>query len=201
MPLSLDLLHPIGERELWLLSEARKRNPQIATYALAWTLPGYLNNGSFYGPETITYFLDFLRCSRQRGAGDINTLGLWNEDLQPSQDWLVELRNALDVASFPTKISVMDNAYVNEDEVAWARANDTYRTAIGVAGLHDPCSYDYVPMPWAAELDWNLWSSEDFSRDVSTWPDSQNYWAKALSQHYVVMNITATISWSLIWSV
>lgn len=37
--------------------------------------------------------------------------------------------------------------------------------------------------------------------DVSGWDNSQNYWMKALSQHYVVMNITATISWSLIWSV
>lgn len=187
--------------ELWLLSEARKRNPQIATYALAWTLPGFLNNGSYYGPETITYFIDFLRCSRQRGAGNIDTLGLWNEDVQPNQDWLIELREALDGADFAaTKISIMDNAYVNNDEVAWARANDTYRAAIGVAGLHDPCSYDYVPMPWAEELGWKLWSSEDFSRDVSSWSDSQNYWVKALSQHYVVMNITATISWSLIWS-
>jgi galactosylceramidase len=70
-----------------------------------------------------------------------------------------------------------------------------------VAGLHDPCSYNYKPYPEIRALGWDLWSSEDFSRDVSGWSNSQNYWMKALSQHYVVMNITATISWSLIWSV
>jgi hypothetical protein len=49
----------------------------------------------------------------------------------------------------------------------------------------------WAALPSARELGWSLWSSEDFSRDVTGWQDSQNYWGKALSQHYVVMNITA----------
>ena len=189
--------------ELWLAAEARKRNPQIALYGLAWTAPGWLNNGTMYGADTIEYMLAWLRCVQQRGAGLVDTLGLWNEDSQPDgSSYILALRKALDDAGFgATKIAVMDNAYLNEAEVALAQANASYAAAVGVAGLHDPCSYAYTPFPAVRELGWDLWASEDFSRDVSTWDDSQNYWMKALSQHYVVMNITATISWSLIWGV
>lgn len=77
----------------------------------------------------------------------------------------------------------MDNAYLNTAEVALAQANASFAAAVGVAGLHDPCSYAYTPFPTVRELGWDLWASEDFSRDVSAWQDSQNYWMKALSQH------------------
>ena len=32
--------------ETWLLGEAKKRNPQIPTYCLSWTVPGWAANGS-----------------------------------------------------------------------------------------------------------------------------------------------------------
>lgn len=67
----------------------------------------------------------------------------------------------------------MDNGYYNEQEVAWAQANDTYRTSIAAAGLHDPCEFYYGPEPTARELGWSLWASEDFSRDVTAWDNSQ----------------------------
>jgi hypothetical protein len=169
--------------ELWLIEQARARNPEIALYSLAWTAPGWLNNGTMYGPDTIEYMLAWLRCVEERGGkeGD-SVLGLWNEAAQPNQDYLVSLRNALDNNGFSsTRISIMDNAYFNEQEVAWAQANSTYKDAIGVAGLHDPCSYAYHPFLVARELGWDLWSSEDFSRDVTSW-EAQSYWGKALSQ-------------------
>jgi hypothetical protein len=188
--------------EFWLLAEARSRNPAIATFGLMWGAPGWINDGVFYGPDMINYTLRWLDCAVVHAAGPIDYLGLHNEAAQPTVDYVVTLRRSLDAGGHAlTKIVVMDNAYYNTDEVAAARANATYRAAIGVAGLHDPCSYNYSPQPSARELGWALWASEDFSRDVSGWQDSQNYWGKALSQHYVQMNITSTISWSLLWSV
>ena len=187
--------------ELWLLSEAKKRNPAIKTYGLMWGAPGWINNGTFYGPDMLHYTIEWLTCAEQRAA-KVDYLGLHNEASQPTVEYVVQLRAALDAAGFgETQIVAMDNGNFNTDEIASARANATYRHAIGVAGLHDPCEFYYGPIPAAAEVGWSLWSSEDFSRDVTSWEDSQNYWGKALSQHYVVMNITATISWSLIWAV
>lgn len=118
-----------------------------------------------YGPDTIEYMLAWLRCVRLRVGGDVQTLGLWNEAAQPSASYVIELRAALDAAGFgATRVAVMDNAYMNTDEVAEAQANASYAAAIGVAGLHDPCSYNYKPYPEIRELGWDLWSSEDFSR-------------------------------------
>lgn len=77
---------------------------------------------------------------------------------------------------------LLDNGYYNTQEVTWAQQNATYRAAIASAGLHDPCEFFYGPEPTARELGWNLWASEDFSRDVTSWENSQNYWGKALSQ-------------------
>ncbi len=188
--------------ELWLLEEAKLRNPDIVVFGLVWAAPGWINNGTFYGPDMIDYILKWADCVVQRGGDVPDYVGLWNEAAQPQPDYLVELRQSLDAGGYEkTGIVVMDNGYFNTQEVEWAQQNDTYRQSIAAAGLHDPCEFFYGPLPAARDLGWSLWASEDFSRDVSQWQDSQNYWGKALSQHYVEMNITATISWSAIWSV
>ena len=33
--------------ELWLLEQAKARNPDIVTYGLMWCAPGWINNGTF----------------------------------------------------------------------------------------------------------------------------------------------------------
>ena len=43
------------------------------------------------------------------------------------------------------------------------------------------------------------WSSEDYST-VGNW-DGAACWGRLLNQNFVRMNMTSTISWSLIWSV
>jgi hypothetical protein len=65
------------------------------------------------------------------------------------------------------------------------------------AGLHYPCD---KPAPAVRDLGWTFLASEDYSRSPE-WANGGSYWAKALSQNYVVMNMTSTIAWSLIWSV
>ena len=43
------------------------------------------------------------------------------------------------------------------------------------------------------------WSSEDYST-VADW-DGGGCWGRLLVDNYVKMNMTSTVSWSLIWSV
>ena len=40
--------------EWWLMTEAKKRNPNIALYALPWTFPGWVGNGT--GTHTHTHY-------------------------------------------------------------------------------------------------------------------------------------------------
>lgn len=79
--------------ELWLLAEAKARNPAIVTYGLMWAAPGWINNGTFYGPDMITYALAWLDCVTNRtGGSKLDFLGLWNEAAQPDVDYLVQVR-------------------------------------------------------------------------------------------------------------
>ena len=119
-----------------------------------------------------------------------------DEKPQPSADYVLALRASLDAADFAgTKIIVMDGGF-DASEVALAQANASYRAAVHGAGLHYPCSN---PQPEVEALGWDWWASEDQSRDPA-WDIGGTYWGKILSQNYVVNNMTATISWSLIWS-
>ena len=75
--------------EFWMMSEAKKRNPDVVTYGLPWggraialnclhrripdadnttlfAAPGWINNqsGYYHGPDMITYLVNWLRCAR-----------------------------------------------------------------------------------------------------------------------------------------
>eukprot|EP01047_Picozoa_sp_COSAG01_P036906 COSAG01_NODE_2902_length_6891_cov_3.810218_6_plen_86_part_00 len=67
-----------------LMKEAKKRNPGVVTYALAWGVPGWINNQTgYYGtPRTgyadqITYQVNWLKCARDFHSIDVDYLGLW----------------------------------------------------------------------------------------------------------------------------
>ena len=46
--------------EFWLLSEAKRRNPAIKTYGLAWGVPGWIGNGSYYSDDNLLYHLRWV---------------------------------------------------------------------------------------------------------------------------------------------
>lgn len=183
--------------ELWLMQEAVARNPGIRTYGMSWNAPGWVGNGSFYSPEGVEYQVAWMHCVHAvLGEGHPSFMGLWNEQAQPAPDYVLQLRASMDAAGLGhTKLMVMDGRY-NGSEVAWAQSNDTYREAVAGAGLHYPCS---VQEPAVQELGWLWWASEDNSR-APTWSNGGTYWGKALSQNYVLNNMTATISWALLWA-
>lgn len=55
--------------EAWLLAEAKRRNPAIATYALPWAAPRWVGDGAgdgrgFFSGDMIAYKLAWLECVR-----------------------------------------------------------------------------------------------------------------------------------------
>ncbi len=180
-----------------MIQEAKARNPAILTYGLSWGVPGWVGNNSFYSAENIDYQTSWVQCVKTVTTFDIDYLGLWNEKPQPPDaSYVLSLKAALAAAGFAsTRVIVMDGQW-DTAEFALAKTNSTFATSVYGAGLHYPCD---APHPETAEVSWALWASEDYSRDPA-WVDGGTYWGKALSQNYVLMNATATISWSLIWS-
>lgn len=119
-----------------------------------------------------------------------------NERSWGSVEYVVSLRNALDAAGFAeTKIVLPDGGDCTQIAAA-ATANETFRAAIYALGEHYPCHRD---CPELAPLGLKFWSSEDQST-VADWAGA-GCWGRSLSQNYVRLNATSTISWSTIWSV
>ena len=161
-------------------------------------MPAWIGNNSYYSSDNIQYQTQWVTCMREQTGGHaVDYAGLWNEKPQPpSADYVLALRAALDASgAAATKIIVMDGGF-DAAEVALAASNASYAAAVYGAGLHYPCN---APHPEVRDAGWTYWASEDYSRDPA-WSDGGSYWAKALSQNYILSNMTATISWSLIWS-
>jgi hypothetical protein len=65
----------------WLvLTEAKKRNPAIRTYGLAWGVPGWIGDqedpsGSFYTQDNIDYHLAWLDCALNTHGVEIDYMG------------------------------------------------------------------------------------------------------------------------------
>lgn len=183
--------------EGWLIQEAKARNPSILTYGLSWGVPGWVGNNSYYSEENIGYQTSWVACVKKQTTYQVDFLGLWNEKPQPPDaTYVLSLKAALSDAGFEsTRVIVMDGGW-DTAEFSLAKSNASFASSVYGAGLHYPCNQ---PHPETAEVGWALWASEDYSRDPN-WDDGGTYWGKALSQNFVLMNATATISWSLIWS-
>lgn len=62
--------------ELALMKAARARNPAIKTYGLSWGAPGWVNNGTFFGPEMVDYQTQWVRCMAEQGVS-LDYIGVW----------------------------------------------------------------------------------------------------------------------------
>jgi hypothetical protein len=63
-------------------------------------------------------------------------------------------------------------------------------------GEHYPCQR---ACPGAADVGLAFWASEDYST-VADWAGA-GCWGRSLSQNWVRLNSTSTVSWSTVWSV
>ena len=54
--------------ELFILKEARKRNPYVKTYGLSWGAPNWINNGSYFGSDMVNYQTQWVACMEGEGV-------------------------------------------------------------------------------------------------------------------------------------
>ena len=183
--------------EMWLLQEAAARNPDVQSYLLSWGIPNWVGNASFFSAENIEYQVGYATCVRETiGGTHPQYIGIWNERSWGSVEYVVSLRNALDAAGLgETRIVVPDGGGCS-DVTAAAAANSTFASAVYALGEHYPC---HNACPHAAEVGLKFWASEDYST-VADWAGA-GCWGRSLSQNWVILNATSTISWSTIWSV
>jgi galactosylceramidase len=182
--------------ELWLMREAKKRNPDVQTYGLSWGAPGWIGNNSYFSQDNVKYQTSWLTCVREKANISVDYMGIWNEKPWGSTEYITELRAAFDAAGFEkTKLIALDGG-LNGDFVQTLDTTPALANALSGVGLHYPCS---VVSPSATIDGMKYWASEDMSTPAD-WRGS-GCWGRILNSNFVRMNMTATISWSLLWSV
>ena len=187
--------------EFWLLQEARKRQPKIKTYALSWASPYWVGNQTgYYSQDEIDYHIKWLECTKEWDIGPIDYMGNWNERSYGPAAWTVQFRAAMDAAGFKDTQIIIPDGGDNGGIEKVMDSDPAFKSAVAGIGLHYPCNrpaanHDEIQV----QMGKKYWSSEDYST-VGNW-DGAACWGRLLNQNYVRMNQTATISWSLIWSV
>ena len=185
--------------EWWLLSEAKKRNPDIKTYGLPWAYPGWVGgpeqSGSpFTHPNlTSTYILKWLEGARDVYNIDLDYIGIWNERSSDAT-YAKTLRKTLDDGGFKkTQIVAKDGNKAICDDMA---KDPEYAAAIDVIGLHYPSDYDNYTV--CHSLNKPIWASEE----SSSYDDLNGAacWGRVITSHYSLNSMTASIMWNLVGS-
>ena len=195
--------------EWWLMAEAKKRNPDIVTYALSWGTPGWVgtanasSEGSYFTDDNIAYQTAYLKGAKSAYNITIDYMGIWNERPWGSAEYTVKLRESFDAAGFETTAIVgSDGTWYAYDpaHISALATNKTFAEAERFQGGHYTCALPPPATFWEIEPAQTFWVNEDFSTLGGDWSGG-GCWGRSLLQNYVKLNATATIAWSTIWSV
>jgi galactosylceramidase len=206
-----DLSYERGyEYKLMQMAAARERNPRIKIYALQWSVPGWVggDTGNDYSAANIQYTLSWLLGAKQRWNCSVDMLGFSNEphELAPIP-YIKAMRAALDGAGFAAiELIAFDASTGAGSQLALAMTSDTVlRQAVHAFGFHGgPTEANAQKwLPSFLKLDPKtrpkIWASED--RNVGNTMAGARSWARVFSNNWLNLNVTATVRWSLIWSV
>eukprot|EP00039_Didymoeca_costata_P022216 m.4005 g.4005 ORF g.4005 m.4005 type:complete len:975 (+) comp2877_c0_seq1:110-3034(+) len=189
--------------EWWLMTEAKKRNPDIKLYGLPWAYPGWVGinpqTGEInstatpfdYPEQTVRYMLEWVKGAKSEYGLDIDYLGIWNES--PSNaNYVKLLRSTLDSSGFEfTRIVARDGGADICNDLA---ADPEYAKAVDIIGLHYPS--DFFDLSNCHNLGKPVWASEE----SSSYDDLNGAacWARVVHSHYALSGITSSIMWNLL---
>jgi len=183
--------------EWWLLTEAKKRNPNIKVYGLAWTFPGWVGkatgNPYRYPNITANYIHKWLVGAWKYYNVSVDYVGIWNErDYDITFVKVLKSVLAQDVLTAGIQIVVADGSWDVSNDVI---GDQSFAAAVDVIGCHYPGT---ITTADSVKTGKPLWSSEDYSTYSNN--VGAGCWARILNQNYVNGYMTSTISWNLIAS-
>ena len=183
--------------EFWLAEQAKRRNPQIKLYGLAWAAPGWIGNGKFWSQDMVDYLMTWMDCAHAHGL-TIDYLGGWNERGFDAT-WYKNLHAALATRKLATKIVGDDSGW----KVADAMAKDpAFADAVDIIGVHYSCeggdggnANSCQSTKTALASGKPLWDSESGSQDDNT---GSGPLIRAISRGYIDAKMTTFMNWPLV---
>ncbi|XP_064601368.1 galactocerebrosidase-like [Liolophura sinensis] len=185
--------------EWWLMTEAKKRNPDILLYGLPWAFPAWVGNGTynaFADPEvTADYVIRWITAAQTYYNLNLDFIGIWNER-NYSSTYIKILRKMMDSRGLEhIRICAPDQ---HGWDIAENLVTDAQlEAAVDFIGTHYPASLSDQA---AVNIGKQLWASEDHGfAGLASSPQGACR-ARMLNLNYVNGLMTATISWNLISS-
>lgn len=187
--------------EWWLMSEAKKRNPEIKLYGLPWAYPGWVGTDPATGipsgspfafpKQTSRYIMEWVKGAKSEYDLDIDYIGIWNE--RPSDaTYASSLRATLNAAGFSnTKIVAKDGGA----DICDAMMKDpAYAKTVDIIGLHYPSDFSNYSI--CHKLGKPIWASEE----SSSYDDLNGAacWGRVINSHFALNGMTASIMWNLV---
>jgi len=191
--------------EFWLMSEARKRNPNIILDCLPWAYPAWIGNP--FSKESANWFVSFLEVGKKYYGLDMNWIAAAQNERGTDLNWIAKtLRPALDAAGF-SKIKIQ----APDDDSEYWQVFDDLEKHPEVSPLIDAVGYHYVDgrEPWdidqhahrdatekAKRSGKSLWASEEWSQSGEKWGGTGAlYLARLMNKLYTRDRITKFEIW------
>lgn len=197
--------------ELWLMAEARKRNPRIILDCLPWAYPSWV--GKPFTQESADWFVSFLETARKHHGLEIDYISAAQNELGTDLGWIRDkLRPTLDARGF-SKVKLQ----APDDDSEFWQIFDRLEKDPKLDFLLSAVGYHYVDgrKPWnidqhggrdatekAKRSGKPLWASEEWSQSGRQWGGTGAlYLARLINKVYTRDRITKYQIWCPIDSI
>ncbi len=184
--------------ESWIMTEAKKRRPDIVLSGIECGVPGWVGPKQIYSQDNADYYVAWIKGMKRYYGLDINYVGLWNEQLHDA-NFIKLLRRTLDKGELPMVKVVASDIVLDPWRITRELEQDPeLNAAVAVLGAHYPGYVNknqlYSSTLAAKQSGKPLWSSEDgpWHGDWRGVPKL----AKSYNRNYVTGKMTSTIIWA-----
>jgi galactosylceramidase len=201
-----ELENPVARGyELWLLSEAHKRNPDIILDCLPWAYPRWV--GTRFSQASADWIVAFLELARKKYGVEINWVSAGQNEMGTDLDWVANhLRPTLDAHGF-SKVKLQ----APDDDSEFWQVFDKLDKDPKSDKLINAVGYHYIDgrEPWeidqktghratdkAKQSGKPLWASEEWSQSGEEWGGKGAlYLARVMNKLYSIDRITKFEIW------
>jgi galactosylceramidase len=188
--------------EWWLMSEAKKRNPDLTLDACAWGCPAWVGDGHFWSQDMCDYYVKWIQGLKSVYGLDLDAIGCRNEK-GVNVGFAKKFRATLDAGGLENvKIHGFDNW--DKTKFNWVRGmtNDlALRKAVAILSNHTMAD---IPTPddvlkLAEKYDKPIWNTEEHVYKKGF--DCEISLVQAFNENFLHSGVTKIVNWYLVGSV
>ena len=178
----------------WVMQETKRRNPDLAIDATAWSAPAWV--GNFWSDDMVDYYIAWLQGLRQVHGIELDALGCHNEKGW-NADFAKHLRRAMNERGFrDVKLHGFGN-WGNQkmDFLKYMKEDAELRDALDAVCAHTYSEIQLTPeqRKMAEDMGKPIWNSEDHVYLPGF--DCLITIVKCFNQNYIVSGATRVINW------